>query len=113
LQLGRSGADLRAIVGFHSGLKTTRPEDSKSIRAKVLVCLGDRDPLINGEARASFLENMTTSNVDCQMLVMSNVGHSFTNPDAQAFGVTGCEYNAQADRRAWTAMQQLFGEAFA
>ena len=28
LELGRSGADVKAIVGFHSGLQTARPEDA-------------------------------------------------------------------------------------
>ena len=55
-RLAEARTDLRAIVGFHSGLKTPRPEDSKNIKAKVLVCLGDRDPLINAEARAAFFE---------------------------------------------------------
>jgi dienelactone hydrolase len=112
LELGRSGADLRAIVGFHSGLKTARPEDSKNIEGKALVCLGDADPLVPREVRDGFVENMTASKVDCQILLMSGVGHSFTNPDAEAFGVPGCHYDAKADRRSWAAMKQLFDEAF-
>jgi dienelactone hydrolase len=113
LELGRSGAELRAIVGFHSGLKTAKPEDSKNIKAKVLVCLGDRDPLVTREARDAFVDNMTTSKIDCQLLLMCGVGHSFTNRDAKAFGVAGCEYDAQADRRSWMAMRQLFVETLA
>lgn len=113
LELGRSGADLRAVVGFHSGLKAADPEETRNVRGKVLVCLGDRDPLVTREARDTFMDNMTDSGIDCQMLLMSGVGHSFTNPDAEAFGVPGCHYNASADRRSWWAMQQIFEEAFA
>ena len=29
LELARSGADLKAVVGFHSGLGTTRPRDAE------------------------------------------------------------------------------------
>lgn len=111
LELARSGADLRAVVGFHSGLKASNPAETKDVKGKVLVCLGDRDPLVNREARDTFMDDMTHSGVDCQMLLMSNVGHSFTNPDAQAFGVPGCDYNAAADRRSWAGMQALFAEA--
>lgn len=111
LELARSGADLRATVGFHSGLKASDPADTANIRGKVLVCLGDRDPLVNREARDTFMDNMTDSGVDCQMLLMSGVGHSFTNLDAQAFGVAGCDYHAAADRRSWAAMRALFAEA--
>ena len=110
LELARSGADLRAVVGFHSGLKASDPADAANVKAKVLVCLGDRDPLVPREARDIFMDNMTDSGVDCQMLLLSGVGHSFTNPDAEAFGVPGCHYNESADRRSWDAMRRLFEE---
>lgn len=113
LELGRSGEDLRAIVGFHSGLKAHRLEDASNIKGKVLICLGDRDPLVPRALRDIFMDNMTDNEVDCQMLLHSGVGHSFTNPDAEAFGVPGCHYNAGADRRSWAAMQSLFVEVFA
>ncbi len=112
LELARSGEDLRAVVGFHSGLKARNPQDAKAIKAKVLVCLGDRDPLVPREARDVFMDNLTDYGVDCQMLLLSGVGHSFTNPDAEAFGVPGCHYDAVADKRSWEAMQRLFVEAF-
>jgi dienelactone hydrolase len=112
LELGRSGADLRAIVGFHSQLRTRRPEDSVHIKASVLVCLGDRDCFVSREEREAFLENMTSCRVDCQLLLFSGVGHSFTDPFAEASGVPGLKYDARADQRAWSAMAQLFSEVF-
>ena len=42
LELGRAGCDLKAIVGFHSGLGTVRPQDARNIKGKVLVCIGAR-----------------------------------------------------------------------
>ena len=113
LELGRSGADLRAIVGFHSGLKTARPEDTAAIQAKLLLCLGDADPLIPGEVRDAFMDNVREAKLDAQMILYSGVGHSFTNPDAERFGVAGCHYDATADRRSWAAMRALFDEVFA
>jgi dienelactone hydrolase len=112
LELGRSGAELGAIVGFHSQLATRRPEDSARIKARVLVCLGDQDCFVARADRDVFMENMTASHVDCQLLLFSGVGHSFTDPFAEASGVPGLKYDAKADRRAWAAMLALFAEAF-
>jgi dienelactone hydrolase len=113
LELGRSGIDLRCIVGFHSQLATRRSEDSKNIRAKVLVCLGDQDCFVSGTDRDQFMSDMTASKVDCQLLLFSGIGHSFTDPHAEASGLPGLKFDAKADRRAWAAMQSLFAEAFA
>ena len=110
LELGRSGAELRAIVGFHSQLRTCRPEDSANIKASVLVCLGDQDCFVSREEREEFIENMTESGVDCQLLLFSGVGHSFTDRLAEASGVPGLKYDARADRRAWAAMERLLSE---
>src|SRR5262249_5543000 len=49
LEIGRSGADVKAIVGFHSGLSTARPQDARNIKGKVLVCIGADDPIIPPE----------------------------------------------------------------
>jgi dienelactone hydrolase len=110
LELARSGAELRAIVGFHSALHNGNLEDSRKIKAKVLMCLGDSDPVVKREARDIFADNMTASGVDSQLLLFSGVAHSFTNPAAD---MPGFKYDARAERRSWTAMQNLFAEAFA
>lgn len=112
LEFARSGADLGAVVGFHSQLKTRRPQDSANIRGKVLICLGDRDRFVSAEDREAFMESMTANKVDCQLLLFSGVNHSFTDPFAEASGVPGLKYDPVADGRAWRAMQALFDEAF-
>ena len=58
LELGRAGCDLKAIVGFHSGLATARPQDAANIKGKVLVCIGADDPIIPPEQRADFENEM-------------------------------------------------------
>ena len=40
LELGRAGAPIHAIVGFHSGLTNQSPGDEVNIVGKVLVCIG-------------------------------------------------------------------------
>lgn len=110
LELARSGAALKAVVGFHSGLGTARPQDARNIKAKVLTCIGARDPIIPPEQRAAFETEMTEGGVDWQMNLYGQAGHSFTNPGVGAMGRSGFDYHAETDRRAWAAMLDLFNE---
>ena len=110
LELARSGADVGCVVGFHSGLATTAPQDAKNIKAKVLVMIGDRDPIIPVEQRDAFVKEMREGGADWQMIVYGRAGHSFTNPDVDALGVAGFKYDQSTDKRAWKAMHDLFDE---
>ena len=110
LELARTGEPIAAVVAFHAQLHTFRPQDSANIAGSVLVCLGDRDCFVFREERENFLENMTQSGVDCQLLLFSGVGHSFTDRHAQASGIPGLKYDARADQRSWIAMLDLFKE---
>ena len=110
LELARSGADLRAVVGFHSGLGTARPQDAANIKAKILTCIGALDPIIPPEQRAAFEAEMTEVGVDWRMNLYGQAGHSFTNPGVGAMGQAGFEYHAETDRRSWAAMLDLFNE---
>ncbi|HZZ32735.1 MAG TPA: dienelactone hydrolase family protein [Phenylobacterium sp.] len=110
LELARSGADLKAVVGFHSGLGTTRPAEPRAVRAKILTCIGARDPIIPAEQRQAFEAEMTAASVDWQMNVYGEAGHSFTNPNSGNLGMPGFAYHAETDRRSWAAMRDLFDE---
>ena len=116
LELARSGAPVTATVGFHSGLKTVRPQDAANIKGKVLVCLGADDPLIPVSERHAFEQEMREGRADWQMHVYGGAQHSFTEPSiearARAAGLSGMKYNEPADRRSWRSMLQLFDEAF-
>lgn len=111
LELGRGGIDLKAIVGFHAGLGTTRPEDASNITGSVLMCIGADDPIIPPQQRAEFETEMRAGGVDWQMLLFGGVVHSFTNPEAaKAEMPTVIDYNEAADRRSWGAMLDLFAD---
>jgi dienelactone hydrolase len=115
LELARSGADIKAGVGFHSGLATAAPKtDAKAIKARILVCIGGDDPFIPLEQRAEFETEMRNAGVDWQMHLYGNTVHSFTNPNAaNAKRPNALRYSATADKRSWKSMQDLFSEAFA
>ncbi len=81
LELARSGAPIKAVVGFHSGLATVAPKtDAKAIKARILVCIGGDDPFIPPEQRVAFESEMRDAKVDWQMNLYGGTVHSFTNP---------------------------------
>jgi len=112
LELARSGADVKAVVGFHSGLGTARPQDAANIKAKVLVQIGADDPLITPEQRLAFEQEMRAGGVDWRIILYGGAEHSFTNPDASAFGRPGIKYDEATDKRSWKEMLALFDEVF-
>jgi dienelactone hydrolase len=111
LELARSGADIKAVIGFHAGLGTARPQDAKNIRAKVLICNGVEDPIVPLEQRTAFEREMEAGGVDWQLHLYGGAGHAFTRPGAAALGLPGFAYNKGADERSWQAMLNLFAEA--
>lgn len=115
LELARAGADLRAVVGFHSGLATTAPKtDAKAIKARVLACIGADDPLIPAAQRADFESEMREGGVDWQMHLYGGTVHSFTNKEAAKRHMPDAiRYSPESDARSWASMQQLFAEALA
>jgi dienelactone hydrolase len=111
LELARGGADLRAVVGFHSGLGTARPQDAASIRCKVLVHIGADDPVIPPEQREAFVQEMTAAGVDWRLMLYGRTAHSFTNREADTWGLPGFAYQPDSDARSWRASRDLFVEA--
>jgi dienelactone hydrolase len=111
-ELALSGADIRAAVGFHSGLQVTSPADAKQIKAKVLALLGADDPSIPPETRNAFEAMLREGGVDWQMTVYGGVVHSFTNKEAARLGRPDfARYDETADARSWKQMGDLFAEA--
>jgi dienelactone hydrolase len=112
MELARGGAPLKAVVGFHPGFK--RPEGSVSgpISAKVLMMVGDQDPVVSEDERAGFVDEMRSTGADWEMHMFGGVGHSFTNPGIDDFGFPGFAYAPHADRRSWQMMAALLEETF-
>ncbi|HEX5050734.1 MAG TPA: dienelactone hydrolase family protein [Planctomycetota bacterium] len=110
LELARSGAPVRAVVGFHADLTNPTPQNAAAVRGKVLVCLGADDPIIDAGQRRAFVDEMIAAKLDWQMVLYGGAGHSFTNRDIDAWKFPGFAYHADADRRSWQAMRLLFDE---
>jgi dienelactone hydrolase len=114
LELARGGADLKAVVGFHPGLTTARPQDAANIRGRVLVLVGSEDPFIPVEQRLAFEAEMRAGGVDWEMIIYGGAEHSFTHPRANPdlTGLPGIRFDTRAAERSWRAMLELLDDVF-
>jgi dienelactone hydrolase len=110
LELARAGAPIRAAIGFHPGLKRPPGSPAGPIAAKVLMMIGDADPVVPQEDRLAFARDMDSAGADWQLHLYGGVGHSFTNPDVDALGYPGFRYDERAARRAWASMRGMLEE---
>ncbi|MDB5698712.1 MAG: hypothetical protein JWN69_1516, partial [Alphaproteobacteria bacterium] len=110
LELARGGADVAAVVGFHSGLPIDRPEDAWNIKGKVLILNGTADPVVPPEKRLAFETQMNAAGVDWQMHLYGGIQHSFTMQGVEKLGLPGMAYDKNADARSWRAMLDFFAE---
>jgi dienelactone hydrolase len=113
IELARAGAPLAAVAGFHAGVLPGSAEDDRAISAKLLLCHGERDPVVPASQIQDFKGRLTEAGVDWQLHLYGGIGHSFTNPEIDAWNLPGFIYDENADHRSWAALLQLLGEAFA
>jgi dienelactone hydrolase len=112
LELARHGAPIRAAVGFHPGLRRPAGSPDGPITAKILMLIGEEDPVIKPEERAAFERDMIASGADWQLHVFGRVGHAYTDPGVDVHKIPGIRYDARADQRGWAMMLALLAEDF-
>lgn len=115
LELARSGADLKAAVGFHTCLGTkAQPTAPGTIKGRILVCIGADDPFIPADQRAGFEAEMRTAKADWALEVYGGTVHSFTSPDAVRRNMPDViRYSPDASGRSWGSMLALFSTTLA
>ena len=109
LELARDGADLLAVTSFHGLLETGKAAEPGAVKARLLVCHGDADPMVPRDQVVAFWEEMDRAGADWHFHSYSGVKHGFTNPDTPV-GNPAVDYDASADRQSWAAMLSLFDE---
>ncbi len=115
LNMARQGADLKGVVSFHGGLMAIKPSEPGAIKAKILVLHGGDDKFTTPEQVGAFKDEMTKAGVDYKFIVYPGAMHSFTNPDATAYGKKfnlPLAYNKKADTESWAEMKKFFNEIF-
>jgi dienelactone hydrolase len=114
LGMARAGEDLEAVVTFHGSLVPAgATAEPGKVKARILVLNGAEDPMVTAAHVASFEKEMKAAGARFQVVQLEGARHSFTNPDADKSGVPGLAYSAEADRKSWQAMLDLFKEVFA
>jgi dienelactone hydrolase len=111
LEAARMNLPLEVVASFHGILVTDAPARDP-IRPRVLVCHGDKDPLVPRAQVAAFAEEMDRAGADWHLHVYGNAKHGFTDPEADSHGIAALGYDASADRQSWRAMLSLFDEVF-
>jgi dienelactone hydrolase len=111
LEAARMGSDLAVVVSFH-GILSSDALASAAIKPRILVCHGDRDPLVPREQVRTFQEEMDAAGADWHLHIYAGVRHGFTDPDADGHGIPALGYDASADCQSWAAMLSLFEEVF-
>jgi dienelactone hydrolase len=104
--------DLAAVASFHGLLDTARPAAAGDIKARLLVCHGDSDPMVPREQVLAFWREMDAAGADWHFHSYSGVRHGFTDPGSDARGIAAIAYDASADRQSWAALMGFFDEVF-
>jgi len=115
LNMARAGLNLDGVVSFHGSLATSSPATPGAVKARVLVLHGASDPFIPAEQIERFKQEMQEAGVDYRFVSYPGAMHSFTNPDADAFGEKfklPLKYDAEADRQSWEEMRAFFKKIF-
>ena len=113
LELARDGQDIFAAVSFHRLLETGKPAEPGAIKARLLVCHGDADPLVPRAQVLAFWEEMDRAGANWHFHSYSGVKHGFTDPGSDARGMAAVGYDQSADRQSWCATLALFDEILA
>ena len=111
LDIARTAADLAGVVSFHGLFGAPGNTEGNTIKAKVLLLHGWDDPMATPDDAVALTRELTAMGADWQLHAYGNTMHAFTNPDANDRQM-GTVYDAVADRRSWTAMQNFLDELF-
>ncbi len=112
LELARAGAALAVGVSFHGIFKTALPAQPGAVKARLLICHGDADPLAGRDQVLALWEELDAAGANWHFHSYSGVRHGFTDPGSDTRGLAGIAYDASADRQSWAAMLSLFDEVF-
>jgi dienelactone hydrolase len=107
LELARSGADVKAVVSFHGLLSTSMPALPGTVHGQVAIYTGAKDPYAPAEHVTALREELAAAGAHFQIMVFSEVCHSFTDPNADAMSMDGIAYDAIADRVSWAGAMAL------
>jgi dienelactone hydrolase len=85
------------------------------VKAKILVLHGADDKFVTSEQIEAFKQEMKSAGANLQFISYPGAIHSFTNPEADAYGKKfnlPLAYNASADKKSWEEMKKFLSLIF-
>ncbi|MFM6831730.1 MAG: dienelactone hydrolase family protein [Novosphingobium sp.] len=110
LELARDGADIVLAASFHGLLDTAKPAQPRAVKARLLVCHGDADPMVPRSQVIAFWEEMDAAGANWHFHSYSGVRHGFTDPGSDARGLAAIGYDESADHQSWAALMSMLDE---
>lgn len=112
INMARTGADLKAVAGFHASLGlNTPPPAAGTIKAKILILNGADDPFVKREQYDTLKKELDAAKANYQVIEYPGAVHAFTNPEATALGEKfklPLKYDASADQASKAEAAKLF-----
>jgi dienelactone hydrolase len=115
LSMAGQGVDLKGVASFHGTLADVKPPQPGMVKAKILVLNGGADKFNTPQQIEVFKQEMKAASADFKLISYPNALHSFTNPDADAYGKKfnlPLAYNASADKKSWDEMKEFLKAIF-
>jgi dienelactone hydrolase len=115
LNMARQGVDLKGVASFHGGLSAVKLAQPGMVKAKILVLHGADDKFVTSEQIEAFKQEMKSAGANLQFISYPGAIHSFTNPEADAYGKKfnlPLAYNASADKKSWEEMKKFLSLIF-
>lgn len=112
LSLALSGADLDAVVGYHTDVPEPDPEKLKQIKATIMIQEGSADPYLKEDKLHQFRDALDREGVDWRIVMYGGAVHSFTNPGADKHGMKGVAYDEAAAELAWSITRVFLEQRF-
>lgn len=103
LDLAGGGTPLAGVVSVHGALDAKLLGGGENLHARVLALQGAADR--KGAPAQVQAFQQAIGSADWQLVLYGGAGNAFANPEAAS-------YNAEADRRAWAAIDLFFSEIF-
>ncbi len=103
LEAARAGAGMDGYVSFHGGLETPEGQDYAQAGAPVLLLHGTADPVSGMDDLAALLDELEGAGVAHRAEVYGGARHAFTVHGSD-------DYDMEAERRAWDALQGFLEE---
>lgn len=112
INMARTGADLKAVAGFHASLGlNTPPPAAGTVKAKILILNGADDPFVKREQYDTLKKELDAAKANYQVIEYPGAVHAFTNPEATALGEKfklPLKYDANADQASKAEAAKLF-----